>query len=344
MILLVTDRSDPNGGGRERYAAALASFLAAGGEAVEVCTPADARRRAASASMPVLALTPFAAATHYQLHGGRLAAAFAAERQSMRSALRRALFDPGLALNRRRQRLLAEESRVFAGSAALMAFSERSARELDVDPARIVVSRPGVDLARFTPDETTAAAAPDSRPLQLAFVAHNFALKGLATAVAALARVRRAGLDSELVVAGHGSARPFAALAREEGVADRVSFVGALGEDALIDLYRRADALLHPTFYDPFPRVVVEALACGCPPITTARCGAAEILADGRDGLVIDDPRDDQAAAAAIERLAALPRRPLRQAAAALGRRFDAAAHFRSTFRWLSTASVAAVR
>jgi UDP-glucose:(heptosyl)LPS alpha-1,3-glucosyltransferase len=56
--------------------------------------------------------------------------------------------------------------------------------------------------------------------------------------------------------------------------------------------YRGSDVLVHPTFYDPCARVALEALACGLPVVTTRRNGAAELMRDGREGFVIEHPRN----------------------------------------------------
>jgi UDP-glucose:(heptosyl)LPS alpha-1,3-glucosyltransferase len=53
-----------------------------------------------------------------------------------------------------------------------------------------------------------------------------------------------------------------------------------------------SDLLVHPTFYDPCSLVVLEALACGLPVITTAHNGAAELMHPPSEGFVIDDPHD----------------------------------------------------
>jgi UDP-glucose:(heptosyl)LPS alpha-1,3-glucosyltransferase len=54
--------------------------------------------------------------------------------------------------------------------------------------------------------------------------------------------------------------------------------------------YAAADFFVFPTLYDPFPSVVLEAMASGLPVITTAQCGAAEIMEHGKDGFVLADP------------------------------------------------------
>lgn len=335
MLAIVADRWDPDRGGRERYAADLVAYLRSNGREVACVTPHDADARD---QMRVLALTPVPTATHYQLHGGLLASAFDGERQSMQSMVRRVLFGPALTFNRRRQRLLDAESRLLEGTAALMAFSEATASELvqrGVHPSRIVVSRPGVDTRRFYP--ASAKGAPDSpTALRLAFVGHNFALKGLHSAIGTVAMLRRDGVDASLTVAGHGPTGAFRRLAEREGIAGHVRFAGAMSQDAVATLLRASDGLLHPTFYDPFPRVVIEALACGCPVITTARCGAAEVLTHDRHGFVVHDPADVVSLAEAAAQLTRPARRAcVRQEAAKLGQSFDQHQHFCGVSQWI---------
>lgn len=335
MLAIVADRWDSDRGGRERYAADLIAHLHGEGRAVERVPP----DRLESYDGPrILALTPAPRATHYQMHSGLLASAFEAERSSMPSVVRRALFRPALTLNRRRQCLLDDERRLLEGRPALMAFSDASARELvdrGIERSRIVVSRPGVDLQRFHP--VPGDAARDSRgPLRLTFVGHNFALKGLHGAVQTVEKLRRGGVDASLTIAGRGPNRAFHRIADRAGVAEHVRFVGGISQDDVAELHRASDGLIHPTFYDPFPRVVIEALASGCPVITTACCGAAEILTHGRQGFVVSDPQDIDRLADAASQLAHPDRRAcLRRAAAELGASFDQSAHFREMSRWI---------
>ena len=69
--------------------------------------------------------------------------------------------------------------------------------------------------------------------------------------------------------------------------------------DDLEQVFAASDGLLLPTRYDAFANVCLEAAAAGCPVITSATNGAAEILEAG--GWVVEDPEDAQAFAAAID-------------------------------------------
>jgi UDP-glucose:(heptosyl)LPS alpha-1,3-glucosyltransferase len=353
-LLLATDRWDETGGGRERYLGELRASLTRRGSSITVMTREavggrrlrqgiDRFRRSLPASL-VLAASPVSGATHYQLHSGVHAAAYAAESEAYESALRRAFFGPALRLNIRRSRLLRAEERVLdaASGTKLMAFSDRSREELHrlfgISPDRVALARPGVDLHVFRPPP--AAAAGQSSPpgqVRLLFAGHNFVLKGLRWALEAQAQARRQGIDARMVVAGKGAIRSFAAIARRLNITGHVHFAGAVSRTALAQLYRESDLLIHPTFYDPFPRVIVEALASGVPVVTTRICGGAELITPGQNGFVVGDPRQVDAFAEAIASVADPERRAVMgRAAANTGRRLNFEAHVDAVADWLA--------
>ncbi len=63
-------------------------------------------------------------------------------------------------------------------------------------------------------------------------------------------------------------------------------------------VYLAADLFCLPTFYDPFANVVLEAMACGTPVITTRLNGASEVVEEVAKHLVIDRPDPAQLASA----------------------------------------------
>lgn len=129
------------------------------------------------------------------------------------------------------------------------------------------------------------------------FVAMNYRLKGLAPLLRAVALVPREK-PFTLAVVGHPKVGRYQRLAAKLGVADRVKFLGFRADPK--DAYFASDFLVHPTFYDPCSLVALEALACGLPVVTTRYNGAAELLSPPADGLVVDDPHDAAALAAAV--------------------------------------------
>lgn len=191
-------------------------------------------------------------------------------------------------------------------------------RHFRIDPGKIHVIYNGVDTEHFHPRERAAARERERSRLGaagqetlLAFVGSGFARKGLDTLLAAMAAAKA---PLRLAVIGRDRELPrFVALARELGLAERVSFVG--GVDDVRPWYAAADVLVLPTHYDPFPNVVPEALAMGIPAIVSNQCGAAEIVEHGVSGWVCR-AGDAPGLAQLLREVAAQPGRNAMEAAA----------------------------
>ena len=121
--------------------------------------------------------------------------------------------------------------------------------------------------------------------------------------VGAVARVRALGLDLHLAWAGHLEPHHLArvqSIARDAGVLEFVKFLGYVPDDELSILYRAAIAHLLVSRLEGFGLTVVEAMASGCPVVTTQAGSLAEIAGDA--ALTVD-PEDVLSIAAALERL-----------------------------------------
>jgi UDP-glucose:(heptosyl)LPS alpha-1,3-glucosyltransferase len=89
-----------------------------------------------------------------------------------------------------------------------------------------------------------------------------------------------------------------------------------------------ADILVHPTYYDPCSRVVLEAMVAGVPCITTRWDGASEMIVDGTNGYVLDDPADIVMLAQRVEQLCdAKLRKRIGHAASAIPDRVSMSRH-----------------
>jgi UDP-glucose:(heptosyl)LPS alpha-1,3-glucosyltransferase len=72
------------------------------------------------------------------------------------------------------------------------------------------------------------------------------------------------------------------------GLADRVKFTGPSGDVARY--YAAADVFALPTQYEAWGLVIVEAMACGLPVVTSRLAGAAVAVNEGQSGYLLDDP------------------------------------------------------
>jgi len=85
------------------------------------------------------------------------------------------------------------------------------------------------------------------------------------------------------------------------GVSPRVRFTGSSGKVA--PFYSAADVFALPTQYEAWGLVIIEAMACGLPVLTSRLAGAANAIREGETGRLVEDPRDSREIAAALRSL-----------------------------------------
>lgn len=154
---------------------------------------------------------------------------------------------------------------------------------------RIHIIHNGADLSRFNPgvqlhrNSLRERLGISNNAPVISFAATDFKRKGLADVLSAMSLSQRQ--DIHLIVCGDGGIRPFSKLARQMGLHDRVHFLGRTSEIEMC--FAASDLFVFPTLYEPFPTVVLEAMACGVPVITTPDTGAADLIAQEKTGYLI---------------------------------------------------------
>jgi glycosyltransferase involved in cell wall biosynthesis len=159
------------------------------------------------------------------------------------------------------------------------------------DPRKIVVTPYGVDTERFTPP----SAPRRDGVFRVLFVGQIGQRKGMSYLLQGYELFRRPDSELHLVgdyVAGHEVYARYRHLYRH---------TANVPQAQLATLLRAADVFLFPTLIEGMPLVVLEAMACGLPVITTTH-GPAQVVRDGLDGFLIP-VRDPQAIAARLEQL-----------------------------------------
>jgi glycosyltransferase involved in cell wall biosynthesis len=76
------------------------------------------------------------------------------------------------------------------------------------------------------------------------------------------------------------------------GIAERVSFIGFISDEARNLLFKVADCAVFPSLYEPFGIVALEAMALGCPVVASDVGGLSEVVTYRDTGITIypDDP------------------------------------------------------
>ncbi|HVL82456.1 MAG TPA: glycosyltransferase family 1 protein [Actinomycetota bacterium] len=187
---------------------------------------------------------------------------------------------------------------------AVSGYAARGAIEhAGADPDRVDVVPLGVDHSRFTPEGDDADAELRSRAgvhgSYLMWVGALEPRKDVPTLVRAYAALAAQGLDHSLVLVGPdawGTADIERAIQRS-GVRDRILRTGYVSEDTKAALYRGASVVAVPSLAEGFGIPVLEAMACGCPVVTTTGSACEEV---GGEAVLLVEPRDAGALADAI--------------------------------------------
>jgi UDP-glucose:(heptosyl)LPS alpha-1,3-glucosyltransferase len=202
------------------------------------------------------------------------------------------------ALEPRNNVVLAIERRNMGGGKRIIAISktvkDEIIRDYGVPEERISVIYNGVNLEEFNPGNREICRLPvrarhglKEEDTVLMFSGWEFKRKGLRYAIEALPKL---GGDVKLLVVGGADRGPYEGLAARLGVLPRVIFAGA--QSNMAEYYGASDAFVFPTAYEPFGLVITEAMAAGLPVVTTKVAGAAELITDGTDGMLLDSPYD----------------------------------------------------
>ena len=212
-------------------------------------------------------------------------------------------------------RLIAASATTVVANSRYTADSVRAA----ASRANVQVVYNAVDLTRFDPRKLDRASArarlgeEGARPTLLGVVAQITPWKGQDTAIEALRLLREDGVDAQLLLVGaakfvaaatrfdnEGYVARLHELIERAGLCDRVSWLGE--RDDVAEVVRALDVLLLPSTEEPFGRAAIEAMALEVPVVATSVGGPAEIVADGREGYLVD-PREPRAWADAVARV-----------------------------------------
>jgi len=172
--------------------------------------------------------------------------------------------------------------------------------------SRVSIVYCGVDPERFNPPRRHALRGiareglelPD-RAFAVLLVGNDWRKKGLPCLIDAVARL--ASEDLTVLVCGEDESSSCRGLIQRHGLENRVLTLPLVRD--IERYYAAADLYVGPSLEDSFAIPPLEAMACGLPVIVSRQAGVSELVTDGVDGLILDDPRDSRQLAHLIDRI-----------------------------------------
>jgi len=190
---------------------------------------------------------------------------------------------------------------------------------LKVDPRKLKLIYEAVDHDLFKPGDAATARAQVARygvikPFVL-FVSSMWPYKNCDGLLRAWALARSDLADRQLAVVGAVRDEKYGALLHsltaDLGIADDVIFVGGIPLEETVRFYQAADVFAYPSFNETFGLPILEAMACGCPVVTSDTTAMPETAGGAA---VLSDPCDPASIARAIVEAAGPGRDRLRDA------------------------------
>jgi glycosyltransferase involved in cell wall biosynthesis len=205
---------------------------------------------------------------------------------------------------------------------------------LSVDTRKLKLIHEAVDHDLFAPGDAEAARARVAsygvtKPFVL-FVSSLWPYKNCDGLLRAWALARGELGGHQLAIVGSGRNEKYVAqlhaLADELGISGDVVFVGAVPLEETVSFYRAAAAFVYPSFNETFGLPILEAMACGCPVVTSDTSAMPETAGGAA---VLASPKEPASVARAIVEAAGPGRDRLR----------DAGLRRASQFTWGATAA-----
>ncbi|MEY5145303.1 MAG: hypothetical protein RL745_672, partial [Actinomycetota bacterium] len=233
------------------------------------------------------------------------------------------------------------EAELRIGREANVVTANTSAEEAElvrlcgVEPQRITVVPPGIDVDIFNPTARISARQImriEPETFVISFVGRLQPHKGPDLAIAAVAEFlslnphmrsfTRVFICGGVSGAAGFSRQELSALADSRGIGSQVEFIAPVPPAELASLYGASDVLLVPSVSESFGLVALEAQACGTPVIATAQGGLLTSVADGLTGVLVPTRNPDEWADAIGQLADRAIRSPMSAAAADHARMF----------------------
>lgn len=163
----------------------------------------------------------------------------------------------------------------------------------------------GVDTDLFYPNKTRKT---NQNEVQLLFVSRLMPQKGIDTLIKSCGLLKKRGINNyRLTIVGEGHLKGLMfSLIEQNGIKDRINYLGWKDLEDLPGIYREADIFILPSVMEGMSSVTLQAMASGLPIVASNVKGFEEILEENVNGLTAEYNNEEQFADA-IEKLIKSP-------------------------------------
>ena len=200
--------------------------------------------------------------------------------------------------------------RHLARADRIIAVSKNTKQDLmrlcNVPEEKISVIYQGYNSELFRPAQIEHQLLADKFDLQPGYILYVGTIeprKNLVSLLEAYGLLKQRGTKAPLVLCGPmgWKSESFMATLRTLRATNSVRLLGYVDEQWLPLLYNGASCFVFPSLYEGFGLPVLEAMACGCPVVSSGVSAIPEVV--GGAGLLLDDPRDENLLAEAVSRI-----------------------------------------
>ncbi len=205
------------------------------------------------------------------------------------------------------------EKRLYTQDKVYITLSQRCAHDLKInfgltDPIYVVPH--GVDSHVFRPSAPNQLNERSKLRESLQIRSDEFVIlfvgayerKGLQVAIETMSRLTELTKKKAVLLAvGNGNIDYFNQCVKKSKNPIEVRLLSHTRD--VLPYYQASDIFLLPTLYEPFGLVILEAMACGLPPVVSECAGASELIKNGESGLIIKDPFSSDEIAGYLEQM-----------------------------------------
>ena len=150
---------------------------------------------------------------------------------------------------------------------------------------RITVCHNGVDTSRFHAEGRARLAGTENAALVVGTVCVLRPEKNVGQLIESFARIRGVRRGMKLLIVGSGpELKRLEAMSAGQGLGSDCVFLPSTAD--VPAAMRSIDVFVHPSLSEGLPNAVMEAMACGCAVVASRVGGCAELIEDGRTGLL----------------------------------------------------------